>query len=315
MQNKNEKSLFGVDLNEYTKNPDFSILKNNSSFIYLRASGSGSGKFRVDLKFLDFVKECRENGIKTGGYHYGIPSYNLMTADSQCDNFINTLQSAYGKKNYGDLMPVLDIEEPTNPLMNTDVLLKWIDRFRTRFQSKTRRRLMLYVSTNFVQENNDFKSSTGTYLLDNMPVWIAMYTSIPGNPKIPQDVGGWKQWRVWQFTDKYKIDGVDNSVDANWGPNNLELLMQPAQVKNFKGKIVGNMINLTWTKNSEIDLLGYNIFVDNYWMGTVDKPGNSFNIPILKLYKPYGRNVVISIEAFDIDGDTSQVRSKFNLTL
>lgn len=315
MQNKNDKSLFGIDLNEYTKNPNFSVLKNKVAFIYLRASGSGSGKFRVDLKFLEFVKTCKENGIKTGGYHYGIPSYNLVTADSQCDDFINTLQSAYGKKNYGDLMPVLDIEEPINPKMNTDVLLKWIDRFRTRFQTKTRRRLMLYASANFIQVNNDFKSSNGTYPLNNMPLWMAMYTSIPGNPSIPPDAGGWTKWRVWQFTDKYEMDGVDNPIDANWGPNNLELLMQPAAVKNFVAKVVGNIVQLTWNKNTEIDLLGYNVFVDNYWIGTIDKPKNSYSIPISKLYKPYGRNVVISIEAFDIDGDTSQVRSKVNLTL
>lgn len=315
MQNKNDKSLFGIDLNEYTKNPDFSVLKNKVAFIYLRASGSGSGKFRVDLKFLEFVKTCKANGIKTGGYHYGIPSYNLVTADSQCDDFINTLQSAYGKKNYGDLMPVLDIEEPVNPKMNTDVLLKWVDRFRTRFQVKTRRRLMLYASANFIQVNNNFKSSNGTYPLNNMPLWMAMYTSIPGNPSIPPDAGGWTKWRMWQFTDKYKIDGVDNLVDTNWGPNNLELLMQPVAVKNFAAKVVGNTVQLTWDKSTEIDLLGYNIFVDNYWIGTVDKPKSSYSIPILKLYKPYGRNVVISIEAFDIDGDTSQVRSKVNLTL
>ncbi|MGL5414692.1 MAG: glycoside hydrolase family 25 protein [Clostridium sp.] len=315
MQNKNGNSLFLIDLNEYTQNPNFEVLSQKVKGIYLRTSGSGSGTFRIDTKFIEFAKSCKMNGIKTGGYHYGIPSYDLTTADNQCDDFIDALQQGYGKKNYGDFMPVLDIEEPTNPQMNTDVLLKWINRFRQRFEQKTRRRLMLYVAVNFVQVNNDFKLSNGTYPLNNMPLWIAMYTWIKGNPEFPPNVGGWTKWRMWQYTDKEKIEGVDNLVDANYGPNNIELLMQPAQVENFKAKVNKGNVCLSWTKNSDIDLSGYNIFVDNYWIGTVDKMDTSYSIPIMKLYKPYGRNIVVSIEAFDIEGNVSQVRSKINLTI
>ncbi|MGL4850180.1 MAG: glycoside hydrolase family 25 protein [Clostridium sp.] len=315
MQNKNNNSLFLIDLNEYTQNPNFSVLKEKAAGIYLRTSGSGSGSFRLDKKFVEFAKICKQNGIKTGGYHYGIPSYNLATADSQCDDFINALQEGYGKRFYGDFMPVLDIEEPTTPKMNTDVLLKWIDRFRKRFEKKTRRRLMLYVSVNFVQVNNNFKLSNGTYPLNNMPLWIAMYTWIKGNPEFPPNVGGWTKWRMWQYTDKEKVEGVDNLVDANYGPNNLELLMQPGNVQNFSGKVNKGNVCLTWTKNKDIDLGGYNIFVDNYWIGTVDANITNYNIPIVKLYKPYGRNIVLSIEAFDIEGNVSQVRSKINLTI
>lgn len=315
MQDRNPNSTFGIDINEYTQNPNFQVLSSKVDFIYLRASGSGSGYFRVDTKFLEFAEQCKRYGIKSGGYHYGIPSYDLNTADMQCDDFINTLEKAYGNKNYGILMPVLDIEEPTNPNMNTDALLRWINRFRTRFESKTRRRLMLYASVVFIQENNNFQLSNGTYPLNNMPLWVAMYTRIPVNPPFPPNVGGWTRWRMWQYTDQAQVEGVDNLVDGNWGPNNLDLLTQPRQVQNFRASVSDGYIYVSWTKNSDIDLSGYNIFVDNYWMGTVDRQDTSYRIPIAKLYKPQGRTVTVSIEAFDYEGNTSQVRSKVNLTL
>ena len=56
MQNRNDKSLFGIDINEYTQNVDFTVLATTIDFLYLRASGSASGRFRVDRKFLEFAK-------------------------------------------------------------------------------------------------------------------------------------------------------------------------------------------------------------------------------------------------------------------
>ncbi|MDZ4957387.1 muramidase, partial [Clostridium perfringens] len=111
MQDKNPNSRFGRDINEYTQGVDFQTLARTIDFLYLRASGSGSGMFRVDKKFLEFAKGARNYGIPVGGYHYAVPSYDLTTADSQCDEFIDTLQQGFGEKNYGDLFPVLDVEE------------------------------------------------------------------------------------------------------------------------------------------------------------------------------------------------------------
>ena len=112
MQNKNNKSLFGVDINEYTQNVNFAILTTKIDFLYLRSSGSGSGRFRVDRKFLDYAKSARDYGIPVGAYHYALPSSDLSTADVQCDDFIEILQTGFGEKDYGDLFPTVDVEAP-----------------------------------------------------------------------------------------------------------------------------------------------------------------------------------------------------------
>ena len=310
MQNKNPNSTFGIDINEFTQNVQFNVLDRMIDFLYLRASGSGSGRFRVDKKFLEFAKEARRYGIPVGAYHFAVPSYDLTTADSQCDDFINILQEGFGVGDYGDLFPVVDVETPVDNRISTKALIDWVERFRKRFEQKTRRRLMIYTGTFFVELYNDFKLPDGSQPLKNMPLWIAMYTSIPGNPPVPPDVGGWKRWRIWQFSESQVVNGVGNPVDANWGPDNLDLLMQPAQVKNLRVVKDNGTLKISWTANNDSDLLGYNIFENGYWIGTVEKNDTCFQIKESELPVKTDKPVTISIEAFDLDGETSKIRSK-----
>ena len=310
MQNKNPSSLFGIDINEYTQGVDFQVLAAKIDFLYLRSSGSGTGRFRVDKKFLEFAKSTKSYGIPVGAYHYAIPSYDLTTADSQCDDFIGILQEGFGNKNYGDLFPTLDVEAPTQKTITTKALVEWIDRFRKRFEQKTRRRLMLYTGSFFIDIYDNFYVQGKGYPLKNMPLWIAMYTKIPGNPQYPKDQGGWTRWRIWQFSEDLKVQGTGNPVDANWGPNNIALLTQPSNVTGLKYKLEGNNIILNWNRVSDIDLLGYNIFVNNYWAGTVAENDTEF---ILKKSDYSAKNIVASIEAFDYDGETSKARARINI--
>jgi len=313
MQNKNANSLFGVDINEYTQSVNFTILATKIDFLYLRSSGSATGRFRLDRKFIDFAAKAREFKIPVGAYHFGVPSYDLSTADSQCDGFIDALQQGFGNKDYGDLFPVIDVEVPIDKSISTKALISWIERFRSRFEKKTRRKLMLYTGSFFIELYNNFYIQGKGYPLKKMPLWIAMYTKIPGNPPFPADAGGWTRWRIWQFSEDLRVQGIGNPVDANWGPNNIALLTQPQEVQGLTAKIQGNNIVVNWNRVPDIDLLGYNIFVNGYWSGTVDEKDTEFIIPLKTLNVPKGSKITISIEAFDYDGDTSKRRAKYVL--
>lgn len=313
MQNRSDKSLFGIDINEYTQSVDFAVLDRTVDFLYLRSSGSASGRFRVDKKFLEFAKKARNFKIPVGAYHFGVPSWDLTTADTQCDDFIGILQEGFGTGDYGDLFPVLDVETPIDKSISTSALIDWIDRFRKRFEKKTRRRLMLYTGVFFVEIYDNFFIPNRGYPLKNMPLWIALYTSIPGNPPIPPDVGGWTRWTIWQFSENQQVAGVGNPVDANWGPDNIDLLTQPRNVTGLTVNRKGNVLNISWKKNSDVDLIGYNIFANNYWIGTVDENDTSFSININQLPFTVKGPIKISIEAFDRDGETSKNRSSFTV--
>lgn len=309
MQDKNPRSLFGIDINEYTQNVNFAVIATKIDFLYLRASGSGSGRFRTDKKFLEYVKKSREYGIPVGAYHFAVPSYDLTTADSQCDDFIAILQQAFGSKDYGDLFPVVDVEVPVDKTeISSTALINWIDRFRKRFEQKTRRRLMLYTGLFFIELYNNFYIQGKGYPLSNMLLWFAMYTNVPTNPKIPPDIGGWTRWRIWQYSESQTVEGVGNPVDANWGPNSIDLLRQPDNVKNLSAVYKNGEIYVNWSKNDDIDLLGYNIFLNNEWVGTVDKDDTSFTIKANKISQ--AKTKTVSIEAFDYDGETSKTRTK-----
>ena len=310
MQNRNENSLFGIDINEYTQGVDFPVLARTLDFLYLRASGSASGRFRVDKKFLEYAPKAREYGIPVGAYHFAVPSYDLTTADAQCDDFANVLQNGFGDKNYGDLFPVLDVEVPIDNKISTKALVTWIDRFRKRFEKKTRRRLMLYTGLFFIELYDNFNVPGLGQPLKNMPLWIAMYTNIPSNPPYPPDAGGWKRWRVWQFSESARVNGVSNPVDANWGPDSIDYLIQPRSITGLRVTKSGNKISINWNANTDKDLLGYNIFANNFWIGTVDKADTCFSINTNELPFTVKGPITISIEAFDNDGEVSQVRSK-----
>ena len=313
MQNRSDKSLFGIDINEYSQGVDFTVLATTIDFLYLRSSGSATGRFRVDRKFLEFARNARSMKIPVGAYHFGVPSYDLTTADSQCDDFINILQDAFGEKDYGDLFPVLDVETPTDKSISTQALINWIERFKIRFEKKTRRRLMLYTGVFFVEIYNNFFIPNKGYPLKNIILWIAYYTAISGNAPVPPDVGGWTRWRVWQYSESATVAGVTSKVDANWGPNSIDLLTQPRNVSGLTVSRKGNTLNIIWKKNTDTDLVGYNIFANNYWIGTVDAKDTSFSINTNQLPFKVSGPIKISIEAFDNDGETSKRRSSFTI--
>ena len=313
MQDKNPNSRFGIDINEYTQNVQFDILATKIDFLYLRSSGSATGRFRVDKKFLEFAAASRNFGIPVGAYHFGIPSYDLTDADRQCDDFINLLQEGFGNKDYGDLFPVLDIEAPRDKSITAKVLIDWIDRFRKRFERKTRRRLMLYTGVDFIELYNNFYIPGRGYPLKNMPLWIAMYTKIPSNPNFPPNAGGWTRWRIWQYSEDATVLGVGNPVDANWGPDNIDLLTQPDNVTGLQAKFENGNIYVSWNRNKDIDLLGYNIFVNKEWAGTVDENATNYLITRDKVKIQKNMPVEVSIEAFDYDGETSKTRAKVNM--
>lgn len=312
MQNKSSNARFGVDLNQYRANVDFKILATKVDFVYLRSSGSGTGKFKVDTSFLRLAKSCRDYGIPSSAYHFAVPSSNLATADSQCDDFINILQEAYGKGDYGELFPVVDVEVPLDKSISTDNLLDWIDRFRKRFEAKTRRKLMLYTGAFFIEMYNDFKHSKKGHILSDMPLWVALYTEVPSNPPYPKDAGGWTKWKVWQFSEKGKVQGVDLPVDVNWGPESVDYLRMPRPVKGLKAYVRGSIARVTWDKSTDVDLNGYNLFVNKEYVKTLNKSAASYDIDLTKVPRlSSGMDVIVGIESFDFDGEFSK-RTEIN---
>nr|BAV13150.1 muramidase [Clostridium cellulovorans] len=312
MQANNPNSLLGVDLNEFNKDVNLQVLARRFGFIYLRACSYGSGRLVVDKKFAEYAKECRDNGIPAGGYIYSMPSSDLTTADEQCDTFIEILQTGFGNNDYGDLFPVLDVEGPIENLIPTTDLIDWIERFKKRFERKTRRRLMLYVGEYFVGLYDNFYYPGRGFPLSVMPLWIAKYRLANVNDPIPSNVGGWTRWRVWQYSETGSVPGARYPVDLNYGPDNIDYLIQPDIVSGLTATRRGNNIYVRWNANKDLDLAGYNLFINRNYVTTLGKTSTSYNIPLRKynyLKTPY----IVAIEAFDRDGEVSKRRASVTI--
>lgn len=313
MQDSNPNSTFGADINQFKSGVNFELLARTVDFLYLRSSGSGSGAFKVDTKFLEFAKGARMYGIPVGAYHYALPSEDLSTADQQADDFIDVLQQAFGPNDYGDIFPVLDVEAPVNKSITTPQLLTWIDRFRKRFERKTRRKLMLYTGNFFIDIYDNFLYPGKGYILSDMPLWIAMYKEIQGNPPYPKDQGGWTRWTIWQFTENGRINGVDPPVDLNYGPDNIDYLTPPRNVEGLKAYFDQNNLYILWSRNPDVDLLGYNLFINGEYLATPGRKATSYKVPLWKLHIPKGESLEIGAEAFDFAGDFSLNRTKITI--
>ena len=51
MQNTTDRNIIGPDINEYRGDVNYALLATQTPYCYLRGSGYGTGRFRIDRKF------------------------------------------------------------------------------------------------------------------------------------------------------------------------------------------------------------------------------------------------------------------------
>jgi lysozyme len=310
-----------VDVSDYQATVNWSTLKTAGlNYAYL-CTHHGSGA--DDTQFATNVTNSRAQGIKTGGYYYPMPSspaLDLANARSEADHFISLLQAGYGTGQYGDLLPVLDIEDnsakaPTGQSMldmTVQDLLLWVNEFRNHFESVTGRRLMLYTGEYFVRNqrnnfNHDYSTGqavagTSGNIVKDMPLWIQGYTQYPRYMGyVVPAVGGWTKWYVFQYSDTGAFGGI-NPVDEDLAVPDIEWIMPPKPVSGLVGTDDGTNINLTWTPTTEKDVHDWDIYVDGTKVGSTTTNGSyTINAPTR------GTQHTIEVRPIDDFGDDPTV--------
>lgn len=232
MQNLSGENIHGLDVSHWQGNIDWKAVKehNNIKFAYLKAT---EGRTYNDPSFIFNAKEARSAGIPVGAYHFARPDNNPTkeNAIEEAKFFIATLERGFGHRNYGDIYPVLDLEVPSackDAKLNTLQVLEWANSFKNFFNKQIESGLMIYTGSYFIQEHNNFNYLTSGNPLADMPLWIAMYPNARGKKNYPQNVGNWKRWTVWQYTNSGKINGIAGKVDLNWA---VPELINPSRQK------------------------------------------------------------------------------------
>ncbi len=184
---------FGIDVSQFQGNINWDEVgsveyKFPIKFVFIRAS---AGSDKIDARFDENWKQAQAHHFICGAYHYYRPNENSI---AQADNFIKavTLQK-------GDLPPVLDIEKlPENQSIDSLKvgLKRWLDRVDAHYKVRP----IIYSGERYYIDflKEEFKGYT---------FWVANYNFFVENIK--------DDWLFWQFTQKARINGIEENVDIN----------------------------------------------------------------------------------------------------
>ena len=197
----NDKT-FGFDISHYQKKEDIKwdslTIANDGiklDFVVIRAT---MGNRKKDKHFDDFWETSKKNELIRGAYHfYRADEDPVMQANNYLESVI--LES-------GDLRPVLDIERvPRRKSREKFIedLKVWLKIVEDKYGEKP------IIYTYYYYYKDHLKGE-----FDDYPLWLANYNDVM--VPSPDD-----DWKLWQFTEKGIVKGINTKVDLNIYNGNL----------------------------------------------------------------------------------------------
>lgn len=213
MQTKSTTDVKGIDVSNWQGTVNWSSVK-SSGVVWAMAKAT-EGSSYTDPYFTKNVAGAQAVGIKIGGYHFAHPESN--DALTEAKHYVAVISQVKL-----DLLPVLDIESPTDTSrISVANLVNWIQTWINYVEQSTGKEVMIYTGNwflnNFAQLNNAFA---------NKPLWIANY----GNITAPPDGGGWTRWTAWQYASDGTVDGVNGNCDVSVAVS-LDALMNGSHIE------------------------------------------------------------------------------------
>jgi lysozyme len=143
----------------------------------------------LDPKYKEYSKEAMAKCLYAGSYHFFRDVDPVKQADWFLKNTINANRL------------VLDFE------INCENPVEKCRKFLERIIEKTGKP-DIYLYTNEARLKYDW-----TPVAKIAKLWVAKYlnSGLPGNPK----TGAWKDWSIYQYTSKGKVEGIEGNVDLN----------------------------------------------------------------------------------------------------
>ena len=197
----NDKT-FGFDISHYQKKEDIKwdslTIANDGiklDFVVMRAT---MGNRKKDKHFDDFWETSKKNELIRGAYHfYRADEDPVMQANNYLESVM--LES-------GDLRPVLDIERvPRRKSREKFIedLKVWLKIVEDKYGEKP------IIYTYYYYYKDHLKGE-----FDDYPLWLANYNDVM--VPSPDD-----DWKLWQFTEKGIVKGINTKVDLNIYNGNL----------------------------------------------------------------------------------------------
>ena len=197
----NDKT-FGFDISHYQKKEDIKwdslTIANDGiklDFVVMRAT---MGNRKKDKHFDDFWETSKKNELIRGAYHFYRADEDPVM---QANNYLESV-----KLESGDLRPVLDIERvPRRKSQEKFIedLKVWLKIVEDKYGEKP------IIYTYYYYYKDHLKGE-----FDDYPLWLANYNDVM--VPSPDD-----DWKLWQFTEKGIVKGINTKVDLNIYNGNL----------------------------------------------------------------------------------------------
>ena len=228
--------VHGVDVSVYEPNVDWRALRAQGfRFALIRATSSIS---YIDPKFAEHWAGAREAGILRGAYHY---LFGGQDAKKQAESFIATVGA-----DKGELPPIVDLEDAYNEGVPNSKLISTCKAFIDVIEGVFGRKPMIYSRKTYLEPRVSITGKAPDWAKD-YDLWIAQYPfefkagSMP-NINMPSQPKGWKDWKIWQYSETAIVDGVTDEinrptrVDLNWFRGTEEELYQYANLQPVEEK-------------------------------------------------------------------------------
>lgn len=207
-------TTFGIDVSHHNGDIDWAAVAGAKvAFAYIKTTQGVTG---LDPKFATNWAGAGANNIRRGAYHFFSSS---TKAEDQAAHFLQV----YKDRSDNDLPPVLDLEWDYSRRKDAkgNLVDGWANisgkeiaaravAWLAAVEKATGKKPVIYTNFNWY---NSALGDAGAVLAP-YDVWVADYSSHSQNlddPKTPGTHG----WRLWQFTNKGTVPGIDGSIDVD----------------------------------------------------------------------------------------------------
>ncbi|MCW1967913.1 MAG: glycoside hydrolase family 25 protein [Anaerolineae bacterium] len=215
--------VIGVDVSKWQSEINWSALaQGGANYAFIKCGGADGGGSYIDVWFARNWFRAKQAGLARGAYWFFNPYVN---AQDQLDLFWN----AFAPGDLGELPLVVDAEYPVNGNgSNGKEELRLLREFLDLVEAKTGVPPMIYTAAwwwNPRIANSDLTD------WNRYPLWQAHYTRTQQPVGDPVPCNGWKNWLVWQYSDRGILPGVSGPVDLNVTNCDLVDLMKLSDAK------------------------------------------------------------------------------------
>lgn len=197
-----------IDLSHHNTIEDFEAIKSEGIIGIIHKATEGSNF--VDKKYYGRKKKWEEMGGLFGAYHF------LRTN---------------GRREAKRFLEIVEPSESTLLALDYEVAvnISVCEEFVSVIYDAMGKYPLFYIN-NSMLNSNDFENS----ILLNCPLWVARYGK---SPSIPLSFGNFK---LWQYTDRGRVNGIGGNVDRNYFNGNVAELYEmwnvPYQAEAINGE-------------------------------------------------------------------------------